>query len=356
MKLKLGNKTTGWIGVDVGTSTVKVAQVVRDQGRWKLASSAIIPRSTIWCADDLEAGQTLSSTGELAAAATLLGELRGRAAAATLSMAVCETHHCDGTVSLKGDRNVALQKLVATATCQPASHLQCAAWPAERGKDGAPLKTNIIAAPQALSEQLCRDMQHNGWSCQTIDGLPFTLARAVSMTSPDCRDRTWAAVDLGYSQSTCCIVQRGMPVYVRPLKSCSLRGILGTLEEELNVNHTESMQLLQQHNLSAPVNDPADHVVRQALVKALSKLSFELERTLCHLQSQRRTILPVGAFLFGGGACLQGLADWLTTQIELECRNWSLSGVGESEQEPASRCPHLLGPAIALSALAWEKR
>ena len=350
----LAKKSTGWIGIDVGTSHVKVAQVAREQQRWKLASSAIIPRTLAWKATESESN--LSSAGELAAAASLSEDLRGRNAAATLPMAFCELHQSDEVVNFKGDRNSKLQQLIEAVSCQPATHLQCDAWPAERGKNGAPLKTNIIGVPRTLSDQLCLDLQQNGWSCQTIDGLPMALARAVSMSAPQVQQSVWAAIDLGFSRATFCVVQRRLPVYVRCLKGCGLRDILAEIQADLGIDHKESLKLLQEHDLGTAVSDSVEALVRKTIGKALSKLSFEIERTLSHVSCQRRTVIPEGAYLFGGGAGLKSIDAWLTEKTSFEHRVWSFGPNAPGQAEQFGQISHLLGPAIALSALAWEKR
>ena len=42
----------GWIGVDVGTHTVKLAQVVREGASVRLLHAAVIQRPTSWAGDD----------------------------------------------------------------------------------------------------------------------------------------------------------------------------------------------------------------------------------------------------------------------------------------------------------------
>jgi hypothetical protein len=59
-------------------------------------------------------------------------------------------------------------------------------------------------------------------------------------------------------------------------------------------------------------------------------------------------------YLFGGGATLRGLAEHLTRKLDLPHRLWRLSGACEDTKGCPQCC--LFGPAIALSALAWEQR
>ena len=64
---------TGWIGVDVGTSTVKVAQLERSKNGLRLAGLAIVSRRTAWPVTNLAENEPLSSADEMRAAVRGLG-------------------------------------------------------------------------------------------------------------------------------------------------------------------------------------------------------------------------------------------------------------------------------------------
>ena len=56
----------GWIGVDVGTHTVKLAQVVRDGASVRLHRAAVIQRPTTWTGEDsLAQEQPITSQPEI---------------------------------------------------------------------------------------------------------------------------------------------------------------------------------------------------------------------------------------------------------------------------------------------------
>jgi hypothetical protein len=95
--------------------------------------------------------------------------------------------------------------------------------------------------------------------------------------------------------------------------------------------------------------------VAELISEPLEQLRGELARTISHLQSQRRSIVPQGVYLFGGGATMRGLAEHLTEKLELEHRVWQFGGSDATESRLDGVPTCLLGPAVALSALAWEK-
>ncbi len=355
--LGIQRKKTGWIGIDVGTSHVKVAQVVQSNKRWELAAAAIVPRTMGWDFTSADSGKYIGSSEEMATAADLRRDLLGKNVAAALPMSICRTHQVDGALDTAANRQGKLRQLVEAATCQPAAHLQCAAWHAETPEKGtSPLKTNIISAPQIWTDNLAQEISSLGWNCRTIDGAPLALARAVSMVLPRKSKETWAALDWGYTQATVCIVHNRRPVYVRPLKNCGFKQVLQSITSELDIDEKQAVQLLEEHDLSTANRDQRAQVILDSISGPIEKLEFEIQRTMSHLQTQRRQIIPQGVFMFGGGSAVNGIAPLLTERLGLEHRRWQFGNGQQTDNLVDANWTHLLGPAIALSALAWEKR
>src|SRR5688572_21177244 len=84
------SRKLGWIGVDVGTHTVKLAQAARDGDSVRLHGAAVIQRPAAWNGDDaLSQVQPITSTPEIRAALEC-GGFVGRNAVCTLPMNVCQ--------------------------------------------------------------------------------------------------------------------------------------------------------------------------------------------------------------------------------------------------------------------------
>jgi type IV pilus assembly protein PilM len=354
--MKLSRKQIGWIGVDVGTSHLKVVQLVRSQNGLRLAAAAIVPRPAAWNPSELTEDKAESSAEELSTAVSLRPDLRGRKVAATLPMSLCQFHQLDPSVSRSSQPDRAVRQGIESVNQSSAKHLQFASWPAELDHDSkAPVRTNVLAVPRVWSDQLCDDIAHTGWSCQLVDGLPLALARAVKLVHDGDALTPWAALDWGFSQATICVVVDGKAVYARALKKCGLQRVLDSITKELQVSEDEALRLLQDHGLSDATTTEASNVVAELISEPLEQLRRELSRTISHLQGQRRSIVPQGVYLFGGGATIRGLAEHLSEKLELEHRVWQFGGSDATESNLNGLQTCLLGPAVALSALAWEK-
>ena len=343
-------RKTGWIGVDIGTSTVKVVQLGRQNDRLQIAAKAIVPRRRPWVT--LSSSDPLPSADELQAAASFLGDFHGRQTAATLSMSLCDVHRLNRQMGAGPGREAAIRQSIEMATQNSADNWQYDCWspqPAQEGTGG----TNVLSSLRTWTDQLCEDIATMGWSCQLVDGLPLALARAVQMIQPSASSIPLAALDLGYGEATFCTVVQGEATYVRSLKGCGFERLLQVVSDELNITADEAQRLFQEHGIAAgPTGKLSDTatLLHELTETFLRELTQEMGRTLAHLKGQRQAVAPEEIYLFGGGATVQGLASELSCSLETSFKVWQFGN--EAAGDPLPTC--LLGPAIALSALAWE--
>ncbi|MEQ8838014.1 MAG: hypothetical protein RID07_14500, partial [Lacipirellulaceae bacterium] len=86
-------KKPGWIGVDLGVSSVKIAQLVWREGRLVIGSTAQASRRKSWLTDGKCRQASLlpaSSKSELSEAVLIGKKWQGNTAAASLSLAVAD--------------------------------------------------------------------------------------------------------------------------------------------------------------------------------------------------------------------------------------------------------------------------
>lgn len=348
---------TGLIGVDIGNSTVKVVQVARSARGFEVPAMAAIPRSECWAVERMFDEPPRSTADQLRTARSLGLGFRGRRVAAALPMSLCDVQLLDPARSTHPRGGADLVAAVETLTQHPAHHLRCATWPAEPTEDESPPRENLIAVAANWTDQLCDDIASVGWSCQIIDALPFCLARAVWMVDSRTRHGPIGAIDLGYRQATFCVVLDGRPVYTRALKGCSQQHLLEELARGLGVDSTEVETLLVEHGVAGPASEQCSEtvgVIAEVAAEPLAHLDEELRRTMDYLKCQRNSIVPQEIVLFGGGATIRGLAEELTARLRCDVYRWRLDGRrrGDVEEQGTPTC--IFGPAIALSALAWE--
>jgi hypothetical protein len=86
----------------------------------------------------------------------------------------------------------------------------------------------------------------------------------------------------------------------------------------------------------------------------LGEMAEEIEKTLSYLRMQYREILPERICLFGSGAIVNNVPEWLSESVRLPIDVWALPHSRDQRGEDPNHPPALLGTAVALSTLAWS--
>lgn len=353
----------GWIGLDIGASTIKLAQVVRRGDSLRLEDSAIVPRQSPLDSQQPSAESApVSAADELASALASAPQVKGHFSAALLPTGVCEFNIATQAKGNETAQVAAIAEELATLGVS-LEHRVFDYWPSfttDKGKTSL----NVLSTSRNWSDTITEDLSHAGLNCQAIDGLPHALARAVGQLSLG-RGKLTGAIDWGHSGATFVLVDGGQPIYVRQLKHTSLATAVSDVGEQLDLQHHEASELLRTIKLAARPGVPLDEVsevVAEILKPTLAALVSEVQRTLEHLQNVGRTLrpkrlvfTPERIYLFGGGATVGGIDLYLANKLKQEVRIWNLDDSESTASAKASQTPScLLGPAIALSALKWE--
>jgi Tfp pilus assembly PilM family ATPase len=344
--MKLSQRKTGWIGFDLGATSVKVAQVVRTDAGPRIRSAAIVPRAERWAPGALTEDRPRTSADEIKSSASLCDRLHGANAASILPVAVCDVVQMDAPAAKRGGA-VDLLRAIEAETHRPMRDRVVDSWPVSL----QPGKINVVAAPRAWSDQVSADVAAAGWNCRVIDALPWALARAASLNSGVEAGKPIAALDWGYGKSTITLVHNGVPVHVRSLKDCAFQTILEKISQGLRLDERDAELLLQKQGLATNSTRSAS-VIDDLLDQPLARLTQELRRTLDFWRGITRGKLPEAIFIFGGGGTLAGIGHRLTEQLGIRVDPWQLPA---EESADAAQMPPacLLGAAIGLSAVAW---
>jgi Tfp pilus assembly PilM family ATPase len=338
----------GWIGFDLGATSVKAAQVVRRNGEYLLRSAAVVPRQARWTIDLLAGDAPQPSGNEMATAASLCDRLTGTAAAAMLPAGTCEILQTTASGRVRGDSSEIL-RAVEAQTHRSLEDCVVDVWPVDA--DGQ--KVNVVAAPRAWSDQISADVASTGRSCRLIDALPWALTRAALLREDSRKPRTIAALDWAYGKASITLIQNGTPVLVRPLKNCSFSDAVTAVADGLRLSEQDAEFVLQRNAQERMTEEGrrASAALDDLLDDAVSRLTQELQRTLSFWQGPPHKLKPQAIYLFGGGV-LAGAELRLTKVLGVEVSAWRLP------LETPAEAPHmpptwLLGPAVGLSAMAW---
>jgi Tfp pilus assembly PilM family ATPase len=134
--------------------------------------------------------------------------------------------------------------------------------------------------------------------------------------------------------------------------------VIRALRDSLTLTWDEARRLATDY-LAGPHGDANDDqvasLVAEVVMTAINQLVAELERTLVYLKTHRSKLVPEQMWLFGGGAAVRGIAGLLQQRVNLEVACWSLGDASFRSNSAGDSPVAMLGPAIALSALAWEE-
>lgn len=342
----------GWIGVDLGSHVVKLAQLERRGSGYALTAAVAIARTQPWSGALLQA-PARSSQDELTAALSL-APFTGRTAACNLTMSACEFSELTQSLEEFANPQAALVEILDEMHGPLPDGRTADYWRGSLG-DGRKSRDHVLtlATSSMWAKQIARDQSRIGLACRRLDGLPTSLARAVSLArASHAAAGPIAAIDWGYSQATFCVVADGVAQFVRRLPGAELSVLLAALQLHVGVSPEEACGLLTRHGLGSP-GEPVNSVqslLAKSLAPVLEAVLAEVERTFDYLQAYRRGLVPRELMLFGGGATIPHVDALLAESLSVPVSVWTLDA--EMDTEPSAPLA-LFGPAAALSRLGW---
>jgi type IV pilus assembly protein PilM len=355
-------KRTGWIGVDVGTHTVKLAQVVRVGGGLRLRQAVVIQRPSPWPAEDSMAWALPNGSFDEISAGRSYGNFVGRSAASVLPMNICELHGLTVPQGSDREREAMIASELAEDWADRPSPMEFGFWetdtPLTNDRAGG-FNVNVLSVSQLWIARLTQDCRNSSLDCWSIDGCPLAMARAVSLVSRYRNEQCVLVVDWGYSNVTASIVTNRRALYVRKLRDCGLRRLLDCLSAELGVTEDEAQHLIDSQGLVGSGQDAhADREVQNAIATAahdtIVTMVDQLERTLQFVDSQRRHLVPNAVWLMGGGATIRNVGPRLEAELQMPVHIWSMPTDTTQLAPLEGQRSALFGTAAALSALAWR--
>jgi type IV pilus assembly protein PilM len=352
----------GWIGVDVGTHTVKLAQVVRDGANVRLHRAAVIQRPNTWTGNDsLAQDQPITSHPEIQAALEC-GGFVGRNAICALPMNVCQLRSLNIPPGSDHERRTIIADELAEEFAEFRNPMEFDYWEMEaaRGdKSSDGFNVSVIAASRMWISQVWRDCRRAGMDCWAIDGLPLAMARAVAMVGGLGGGRRALAVDWGYSNTTLCIVGDDRPLYSRRIQDCEFGRVLESIMQAFDVTLDEAQHLVESEGLALPQERPptepdAAQAITEEAASSVDVLIRQISRTLQFTEMQRRHLQPSAIWLMGGGASLKNIGPFLSHALSLPVHILTLAPEASPIACAAGNRSAVFGSAAALSALAWR--
>lgn len=355
-----GKTRNGWIGVDIGTSAVKLAQVIHDVDGARLAQAAVIPRRRPWpdtMSDVLRS--PIASNEEVHGAFTCTQGFTGRMAVCSMPMHVYDFRGLHIPSGTDAEQRTMIAGELAEKWDIFEEGCEFDFWdtmlPGVKLRQDEP-NVHVLALSKPWSRQAVGDVTRAGLRCAVIDGPPLAAARAVGLVERKRGNNPVAMIDWGYTSTTFSVVVDSRPVFVRRIRGCGLRLVINAVMESFGVTLDQTHHLLQTAGLpdsehADPDRDALAHAVADAAVEPLRQLADQINRTLAYFQAQRRALIPSKLWLLGGGASIPNAATFLGHDVTIPVEAWRLPGMTNNQDSHSIPLP-LLAEAIGLSLMS----
>jgi type IV pilus assembly protein PilM len=376
----------GWIGVDLGTSAVKLAQVERtgragpgrapsagwsqgmvaEDGRggwsWRLAHARVLRRpvaeSPLAGAADTQGDGVLDWWDQICGGQRLREGFSGRRSACVLPAARADLRAINLPEGSDTERRAMIGNELEGLSGEDAGRRVFDYWDVRPPEQSKLENVNVLSLPEHEALAVVGSLARAGLCCRVIDGLPLAIARAVSMANGADAATPVGALDWGAASATFSILWDQRPVFTRQFRDCGFAAMPAAVSQALGVSIDDAEQLLSTHGVCGPAerNDPmrdVQEVITDVTSGLLSEIVSQLNKTLSYPELHRSGLVPAKIWLLGGGATVRNLASLLSAKIHRSVETWHLPSAGAESGEGLVPPAAMLGPAIALSALAF---
>jgi Tfp pilus assembly PilM family ATPase len=353
-------RSKGWIGIDFGTRAVKLAQVERVGAQIRLASARVIRRDPT-AGDNGSPAPALAWWSDVCWRETLREGFNGRRAAFVLSASETDLRAVNVPEGAEAEHRAMIASELESIHSGNGNARVFDFWETHsRASAGEPNLESVTVLSVAEDEavEVAAGLSRSGFHCEALDGLPLALARAVQLASAVPSETPVAALDWGSTSATFCIVRDGCAVFTRHLRDCGFAAVPAAVAHALSLPVDDAEQLLATHGLCDPIRrDDALADIQEILTdissEPLGAVVAQLDKTLSYPELHRSGLVPERIWLFGGGATVRNVSAVLSERIGVPIECWTLPQSATGDPIGTSPLIPLLGPAIALSALAW---
>ncbi len=295
------------VGLDIGSSHVKVAVIDHSRAEPELVRAAIVPLSP----DAIVEGEVMDPT------------LVCEAISAALLMAGVKTKK---VVTAVGGRDVIIKKIqIERVKEQQARELM--RWEAEQHVPfdmdsvemdfqildpeglGVEMQVLLVAAKRELVEDKIRLLADAGLQTSMVDVDAFALHNAFEINHPDAMTGVVGLVNIGHEFTTINILEDGIPILTRDL-TVGTRRFEEDLQRDRGLSATDADELLRGFDRSLHLD---------AVIQTRGEeIASGIERAAAFLQQNSRSRERLsGVYLCGGGARVAGLAEALASRLSI---------------------------------------
>ena len=333
------------LGIDLGTSSVKMARMEVLLGRWTVSSRLVIP------AEESVAGfYTASDIDMLSQQLAVLANRpteSNQECICVLPRSICDFTQIE--VPFGSDAEVKTAAIEAIQS-QMGDAFQARSFQMWRHSDSAEEMATVSCASyhQAVAQRVMDQLKSVGLKCVGVECHPFAIARACQLSRLGQTNGPIAILDWGHSAVSLMIVMNGQPQSYRLLPGCSAANAIHLVAKQLAIPIDEAQQLLNGCSLPSRFSDYKSDTLSERLLEFMMpefrKVAEQTQHLLRHLRKNNPQSVPGSMLLMGGMGAIENLAQLLQQLTGIETSSWAL------DSEHAHASDSVYATAFAASA------
>ncbi|UCD58342.1 MAG: pilus assembly protein PilM [Candidatus Hydrogenedentota bacterium] len=343
--MKSTGKSRTAIGVDVGTRSIKAAQLSLSGGKPRIAALSMLPRSKegdqIETEDLLRMKRLFKRQGfygnEIVLTAPENGLLRG-------------VFDVPPQVSGAPVAQIARMELSRIHHVVPDS-FEMVRWdPPDPGKSKSTTQTLAIGCPHEAADAFIDVFEDCGFTVSALDIRIAAAARACkTLTVPP--PALTSILDIGWDSTKLLLICGDTLIYERSFRNKCLAKLRGTLCQTFNITEEAADQVISAIGFEAngeagELDQESVDVVRRMLRKHFDMMLEELEASFDYANYQYPGEGAKRLLLIGGGARISGLSNYFRNILGVEVRVAAPSDILESSSQKFTNAGH---PAITVA-------
>jgi Tfp pilus assembly PilM family ATPase len=333
------------IGIDVGSRSIKAAQLRKSDGRHHIAALSMSPRAKL--TDEIHRQEILD----------LKSVLRRQGFCGNqIVLAAQEEKLLRGTVELPAKMSgapvaqVARIELSRMHDAAPSSfEMICWELPTQ-GKSKSTTQAIAVGCPHGAANTLLDVFEGCGFNVCALDVRSAAAARAcMSLTAP--QPAVTCMLDLGWNSTKLLLVSGDKVIYDTLLTANCMSKLILTLKEESGITEESAYQIVStvgfvNDSRASECDQEFADVIRKKLRRHFDTVLEELNAPFAYANRQYPGGQIERLLLIGGGARISGLAQYVEAALDIEVMSVGPSDVVDSSPQIMSKASN---PAMTVA-------
>lgn len=298
------------VGLDIGTTTIKVVELAKEGNVWRFRGSGIVR-------NPINSPENLRDDKEASGLAAVIKKLFADAKISSKDVAVClpEPQVFTRTIRFPYLTDQEVASAIKWEAEQyipiPLSEAIVQHEVISRRQDTVPPEVLVllVAAPRAVVEKYVKVVQSAGLSPVHLETGLISLSRCLGIP-----DKTVLIVEFGAKTTDIAIARNCQLVFSRSIQTAG-DALTRAIARELSVDYQQAEQYKRTYGLSA---DKLEGKIRNIILPVLGTVTDEIKKALHYYQVEEKGEVPQTLVLTGGSSDLPEAISYFTSSLNLE--------------------------------------